>query len=105
MEGCIFMKTVLFVPLLLLSAIAVSGTFSFAPPYYMECAGTPIDVGNYGSPCIVDWDGDGLKDMITGQFDYGRIRFYKNEGTNEDPIFNSYAFLQANGSMISMGYG
>ncbi len=85
--------------------MAASGSFSFASPYYLKCAGTTIDVGYYASPCVVDWDGDGLKDLITGQFSYGRIRFYKNEGTNEEPILNSFSYLQADGTLISMGYG
>ena len=99
------MKPLLFIPLLLLAAMATSGSFSFATPYNLQCAGTTIDVGYYASPCVVDWDGDGLKDLITGQFSYGRIRFYKNEGTNEDPVFNALVYLQADGSYITMGYG
>ena len=36
---------------------------------------------------MVDWDLDGLKDLILGQFSYGYIYFYKNVGTNSAPIF------------------
>ncbi len=85
--------------------MAVSGTFSFDPAYNLECAGVPIDVVYYGSPCVVDWDGDGLKDLITGQFYYGNIRFYQNEGTNESPVFNSFSYLEADGTTIAMAYG
>lgn len=99
------MKPLLIISLLFLTAVGASGTFSFAAPYYLQCAGSTIDVGYYASPCVVDWDGDGLKDLITGQFSYGRIRFYKNEGTNENPIFNTFSYLQADGTLISMGYG
>ncbi len=99
------MKFSLLVSLLLLTAAAASGTFSFASPYYLQCAGTTIDVQYYGAPCVVDWDGDGLKDLITGQFYYGNIRFYRNEGTNESPVFNSFSYLQADGTNIAMGYG
>lgn len=99
------MKPILFIPLLLLAAVAASGAFSFAPVYYLKCAGTTIDVQYYGSPCVVDWDGDGLKDLITGQFYYGNVRFYQNEGTNESPVFNSFSYLQADGVNIAMAYG
>ncbi len=99
------MKPQLLIPLLLLTAMAVSSPFTFDTPYYLQCAGTTIDVQYYGAPCVVDWDGDGLKDLITGQFYYGNIRFYKNEGTNESPVFNSFAYLQADGANITMGYG
>jgi len=99
------MRTLSLIALLVLTSIAASGTFSFAPSTNIQCAGVAIDVQYFGSPCVVDWDGDGLKDLITGQFYYGNIRFYKNEGTNEAPVFNTFSYLQADGSSISMGYG
>ncbi|MEN8209512.1 MAG: hypothetical protein ABFR50_09710 [Candidatus Fermentibacteria bacterium] len=99
------MKALLIISLLLAASVSVSGTFSFASPYNLQSGGIPIDVGYYAAPCVVDWDGDTLKDLITGQFSGGYIRFYKNEGTNEAPVFNSFSYLQADGSIISMGYG
>lgn len=99
------MKPVLFITLLFLSATAVSGTFSFAAPYYLECAGVVLDVDYYAAPCIVDWDGDGLKDLIAGEFWYGNVRFYQNEGSNEVPVFNSFSYLEADSIIITMTYG
>ncbi len=40
------------------------------------------------SPCIVDVEGDGLKDLLIGDF-LGRVHFYKNIGTLTDPTFDS----------------
>jgi hypothetical protein len=96
--------------LVVLAVLAVAGTAlaqapDFEPSYRLECAGSAIDVGYYGSPCVADWDGDGVQDLILGQFSNGYIRFYKNEGTNADPVLNSFSYLQADGSNISMGYG
>lgn len=99
------MKAILFLALVLLPALALSQSFTFATPYNLECAGTDIDVGYYAAPCVADWDGDGLKDLILGQFASGYIRFYKNEGSNASPIFNSFSYLYADGSIISMAYG
>lgn len=99
------MKAVLCLTLLLLPALALSQTFNFETPYNLECAGTDIDVGYYAAPCVVDWDGDGLKDLILGQFSGGNIRFYKNTGTNASPLFNSFSYLYADGSIITMAYG
>ncbi len=73
--------------------------------YYQECAGTVIDVGYYGAPCIADWDGDGNKDMILGIFTGGNIRFYGNENANDSPVFNSYSTLKADGVTISLPSG
>jgi hypothetical protein len=69
------------------------------------CSGSPIDVGTYSDPLVTDWDQDGLKDLIVGQFsegapDEGKIRFYPNTGTNQSPVFISYSYLQADGSDI-----
>lgn len=99
------MKNAMLCALLLLPALALSQSFTFAAPYNLQCAGTTIDVGYYGAPCVVDWDGDGLKDLILGQFTSGYIRFYKNEGTNASPVFNSFTYLYADGVIITMAYG
>lgn len=77
----------------------------FRPAEYVYANSTPIDVEYYGSPFFYDWDGDGVRDLLTGQFHYGRVRFYKNVGTNEAPQFNTYEFLQADGSYIQVTYG
>lgn len=91
--------------LLLVSTVAFSQTFSFASPYNLQSGGTTIDVGYYAAPCVVDWDGDTLKDLILGQFSSGYIRFYKNEGSNDAPVFNSFSYLQADGVNITMASG
>lgn len=97
------MRTILL--LLLASGLAMAWPPVWQTPYQLTCAGTIIDVGYYGAPCVVDWDGDGLKDLVLGQFTNGNIRFYKNEGTNENPVFNSYTLLYADGAPIALPYG
>ncbi len=72
---------------LLAAAVAMAWMPDWQPSYQLTCAGTFIDVGYYGAPCVVDWDGDGLKDLVLGQFTNGNINFYRNEGTNENPVF------------------
>ncbi|MCX5646440.1 MAG: FG-GAP-like repeat-containing protein [Phycisphaerae bacterium] len=53
------------------------------------------------SPIIVDADGDGKKDIITGNTD-GQILFYKNVGTDSLPIFAGYTMVQSNGTPIDL---
>ncbi|MBM3314413.1 hypothetical protein FJY71_01030 [candidate division WOR-3 bacterium] len=94
--------------LLLLTGLAASGqTPVFAPPVAIEASGVPINVGYGGnaSPFMVDWDGDGKQDLLLGQYNYGKVRFYPNVGTNFDPVFADYTFLQADGVDISVTYG
>ena len=90
---------------LLAAGSSLAWTPNWLPSYELTCAGTIIDVGYYAAPCVVDWDGDGLKDLVLGQFSSGNIRFYKNEGTNASPVFNSYSMIQADGSPITLPYG
>jgi hypothetical protein len=64
-----------------------------------------IDVGYYGSPFMYDWNGDGKKDLIAGQFTNGNIRYYENVGEDNDPVFGGFTYLQAGGSFIALPYG
>lgn len=93
-----------------LALIAAAAWASASPPVYQDPilvsdGNIPIDVGYYGSPCVADWDGDGLKDLIVGIFDNGNIRLYLNCGTNADPQFDGYTNLEADGTVITLPYG
>jgi len=59
----------------------------------------------YSVPCVCDWNGDNVKDLLVGYFYYGNVYFYPNTGTNTSPIFNSWTRVQANNTDISVGYG
>ena len=52
-------------------------------------------------PCVVDWNGDGKKDLLVGQ-SFGKIRLYLNQGTDNAPVFKSFTYLQAGGKVISL---
>lgn len=93
------------IPVLLGAFLCYADSPAYEPFLYMYSAGSPIDVGYYGAPCIADWNGDGNKDMILGIFSNGNIRFYANENTNDSPVFNSYSDLQAGGVVITLPYG
>ena len=95
-------------PVLLAAAAAAFGqTPVFDVPVAVEADGVPINVGSGGnaSPFVIDWDGDGRQDLLLGQFDQGKVRFYQNVGTNFDPLFSDFTYLQADGMDISLSYG
>lgn len=96
--------TVLLLPLIM---GAFAETPIFEPPVPIQANGANINVGYGGnaSPFMIDWDGDGKQDLLLGQFDQGRIRFYSNTGTHYNPAFGNFFYLQANGSYISLSYG
>lgn len=64
-----------------------------------------IDVGQYSAPHVYDWDADGKKDLLVGQLDLGKIRFYRNVGTNNSPTFNGFSYLTADAIDISLPVG
>jgi hypothetical protein len=57
-----------------------------APPVRIEAAGKPIDTEvGHAAPFVYDWDGDGVRDLLVGQFGGGVLWIFRNEGTNAQP--------------------
>lgn len=82
-----------------------SGVNDLTDEGYVESGGSAIDVGSNGAPACVyvhadgsrerlDWNEDGLCDMLVGlQGSYpsgSNLRIYLNEGSNDNPVFNGY---------------
>lgn len=93
--------------LILLAAVTFAQTPVFDAPVAIEANGSPINVGYGGnaSPFVVDWNGDGKQDLLLGQFDGGRVRYYENIGDDFAPAFGDSAFVQADGADITLSYG
>ena len=57
-----------------------------APPVRLEAAGGAIDTETgHAAPFVCDFDGDGVQDLLVGQFGSGLLTIYRNEGTNAEP--------------------
>jgi len=71
----------------LIAAENVELSAELPEPVRLEAAGKPIDVTEIGhaAPFVYDFDGDGLKDLLVGQFKDGLLWIYRNEGTNSEP--------------------
>jgi len=80
---------------------------------YIKYQGSTMDIGGLSDPFVVDWDGDGLQDLIVGQYydhqappeDHGKIRFFPNQGTSTTPIYNTFDYIEADGVDIICSYG
>ena len=72
----------------------------------LEADGKPIDVEvGHAAPYFVDFDGDGVKDLLVGQFGSGKLRIYKNVGSNKQPKFDKFTFFQAGGADATVPAG
>ena len=75
---------------LLLAGIILMGNSGLSPeleqPVRLEAAGKPIDTDiGHAAPFVCDFDGDGVQDLLVGQFGGGILWIYRNEGTNSEP--------------------
>lgn len=77
---------------------------SVSASFVAQATGNNLTVGLVSNPFMVDWNGDGFNDLIVGQFIEGKVRFYPNFGTNQDPLFMTYTYLQADGADITSTY-
>ena len=73
-----------------------SGTL--ADPVPLEAAGKIIDVMvGHADPLVCDWNGDGLPDLLVGQFGGGKLLVFPNVGTAKSPKLGEPETFQAGG--------
>lgn len=69
------------------------GDAKFAPTAkWLEAGGTRMQVEAHGDPFLVDWDGDGDLDLLSGSAQGGAFLF-RNEGTKTAPKFGQRVTL------------
>lgn len=100
--------------LLTLAAVAVLfGTSSTAvadppvldPGLTLNAGGGPIDHDIHFVPVSVDWNEDGAKDLLIGQYTNGHIHLLLNQGSDFDPVFATSVLVESAGSPITTTYG
>lgn len=60
-------------------------------PLIVQVGADPLSVGNYSAPVFVDWNNDGLPDLIVGEGSYSANNVYVwlNSGTKSNPVFKA----------------
>lgn len=72
--------------------------------------GVPVNVGgspiqaSYAAPDVVDWNADGKKDLLVGDYS-GYVRVLINVGTNAAPVFSTWSYINCAGSAVRVGSG
>ena len=98
--------------------IAADANYRFAQGQRLVAGGKPIDVTTgHASPYVYDFDGDGKRDLLVGEFGSGvfrgetttdnsvvnaRLRIYLNKGTNALPRYGGFKYLQGGGVNASV---
>ena len=60
-------------------------------PVRLEAGGKPIDTEiGHAAPLVIDWNGDGKRDLLVGQFGGGLLHVFLNEGTDAAPKLAAY---------------
>jgi len=93
---------------------------TFQPGYHLYANNKPLDCLKRGSPLVCDWNNDGRKDLVFGmtpkQTDYETpydwpakdgnkaddegFLYYRNTGTDADPVLAYPSWVQAGGQII-----
>ena len=60
-----------------------------------------IDVGSRATPTVVDWNNDGMKDLVVGALD-GRLYIFVNQGTDFAPDFRNVQLAQQRGAPLTV---
>ncbi len=84
-------------------------------PFKVLCGSKPINVDfGHAAPFLVDMDGDGLQDLLVGQFGKpdtvekegnAGLRIYKNVGKVGQPKFEHFRYFQAGGTAGTVPVG
>jgi hypothetical protein len=79
---------------------------TFEDPIRILADGKPIDTDvGHAAPYVYDFDGDGARDLLVGQFGSGKLRIYRNQGTDKAPVWGQLEWLQAGGQDATVPAG
>lgn len=70
------------------------------PPIHVCIGGQPLDVERIGhaAPFVGDFDGDGVADLLVGEFHDGALRIYPGKRGSGSRDFKEFVWFQAGGN-------
>ncbi len=68
-----------------------------AGEYLVDSEGRILNVGSMACPLVIDWNGDGVKDLIVGEEATAGVVWYQNTGTNTDRKLVYRGHIKADG--------
>jgi hypothetical protein len=88
------------------AAAHVLAASDLAPPFRVQVGDKPVDASvGHAAPFVMDFDGDGLPDLLMGQYSDCQLRIYRNVGTKAEPKFKAFAYFKAGGREIRLPGG
>ncbi|MEA3267255.1 MAG: FG-GAP-like repeat-containing protein [Candidatus Fermentibacteria bacterium] len=78
-----------------------SGVDDLTAAGHITASGTAINVSANSAPVVVDWNNDGLLDLlVANESSTQGIRLYLNSGTTSVPVLTTWSYIQSSGSDI-----
>lgn len=99
------LAAVVVIATLLGSSIAAADDTLFHDPQILEADGKIIAVESpgYAAPCLADLDGDGIRDLLVGQYKDGKLSFYKGLATRDGSLaFAAHAWLETGDEIVKI---
>jgi hypothetical protein len=85
---------------------SANAAIELAAPFPVHAGSKPIDVtAGHAAPWLMDFDGDGLTDLLVGQFDDCKLRIYRNTGSKSETKFDVFGWFRAGTSEVKLPGG
>ena len=84
--------------------LTTGSVLNLGPEEIVQANGADIKVSGYSVPSFVDWNNDGLNDLVVGQGGagyQGTIRIYLNVGTDSNPQFGNYSYAMSGSEYLT----
>jgi len=84
-----------------LTFFALQGDLRFGPPRRAESLAAVASWSDQAWPCICDWNGDGVQDLLIGG-GYGWPQIVLNKGSNARPVWSEPEYVYTEGKPIRL---